>query len=59
MKILTLLLLTSCTLAVPTRSVDNKTIDKMQSCVVKLIGDFAIKAKIAQEVCSNIHKKGE
>jgi len=62
MRILLLLLATSCALPFETRN-NNKedllAVDKLHNCVREMIGKYGIKAKIAQEVCSDIYKKGE
>lgn len=59
MKYLVLIALISCALPTPVDRKEQTAIDRMEECVVRLIGKFAIKAKIAQEVCEGIHKKGE
>ena len=57
--LLVLLLLGSCAGLPVKRGEDNIAATKMEECITKFIGKFAIKAKIAQEVCESIHKKGE
>jgi len=62
MKALILILLfTSCSaLKYPERTIeDDYYASKMMKCVEVMIGKHAIKAKIAQEICEKIHKKGE
>lgn len=60
MKLLiVLLLLGSCANLPMKRGEENVAATKMEKCITNFIGKFAIKAKIAQEVCESIHKKGE
>ena len=61
MKLLILVLLTSCTLRFPQRTNTVKVPkkvkyqDKLKSCVTELIGDFGVKAEAANKVCRDIY----
>jgi len=54
-----LLLLGSCSNVPIKRGHENEAAINMEKCITKFIGKFAIKAKVAQEVCESIYKKGE
>lgn len=60
MKLLLLLMLTSCAFMPPVRqhqSKGNTAAQELKECVVELIDRFAVKAKTAQEVCEAIYRK--
>jgi len=57
MKLLLILLLTSCSTIPYTRTVGRSNSDRIEQCVYRLIEKSGIDAKTAQESCSKIFRR--